>query len=72
MVQADAGYGASIGALPVAARDLIVDQYYNSGLSAADVIAAYANGWVHGTEVRRNPLTDAREITHDGGLTWTA
>ena len=72
LVQGDAGYGASIGALPAAERDLVIDQYYNSGLSAADVIAAYNQHWVHGTEVRRNPRTDAREVTHDGGLTWTA
>ena len=52
-----------------APQDLIIDQYYNSGLNAADVIAAYNNDWIHGTEVRRNPVGNAREVTHDGGNT---
>ena len=52
-----------------APQDLIIDQYFGSGLNAADVIAAYNNDWIHGTEVRRNPGTNAREITHDGGTT---
>ena len=66
--------GANIGGTgaAVADSDLIIDQYFGSGLNAADVIAAYNNDWIHGTEVRRNPGTDAREITHDGGTTWTA
>ena len=63
--------GANIGGTgaAVAGSDLIIDQYFGSGLGAADVIAAYNNNWIHGTEVRRNPVGGAREVTHDGGNT---
>ena len=64
---AGANLGGTGGA--VVGSELIILQYFGSGLNAADVVAAYNQNWIHGTEIRRNLDTNAREVTHDGGNT---
>jgi len=64
-VRATGGYGAT-GIPNNAAGDLIIDQYFGQNLNATDVIAAYTQHWIHGTEIRRDGGGN-RQVSLDGG-----
>ncbi|MCE8163934.1 MAG: hypothetical protein I3274_07045 [Candidatus Moeniiplasma glomeromycotorum] len=52
------------------ANNSIIDQYNHDDITATDAVAAYDQGWIYGSEIKRDGAGGNPQISLNGGKDW--